>query len=280
MKIGLSLGGGGSRGYAHIGVIRALEEAGVAVSIINGSSIGAVMGGAYALHRDHEHLTQLAKHLSESMDVHYFNIFRFSADSHPLMRSWMTEVACDFSAVRESVLPHRVNRQALSYLFSDHTFAETEIPFSAVAFDLYTSRSVVLREGQLSDAVLASISIPGIFPPVERGRMLLVDGGVLADVPVRELRAEGATFIVGVKLNEDPPPRYRRAFDLLTLVDFLKGRQLSEWELAQADFPVRIDLPQYDSSRFDDYERAIEIGYETMKVAIPDLTARLGGSCE
>jgi NTE family protein len=277
MRIGISLGSGGARGYAHIGVLRALEEAKVKISLINGSSIGAIIGGAYALHRDSEWLTELVVRLSERMNVHYFNIFRFPADRHPVLRNWLIKGVCDLSALRASALSHRVNRRALKFLFEEHTFAETEIPFSAVAFDLYSCRSVVLSEGRLTDGILPSISIPGIFPPVARDGMLLVDGGVLSDVPARELRAEGATFIIAVKLNEDPPPAPRNAFDLVTLVDYLKGERLSEWQLEAADFDVHVELPQFDSMQFDNYEHAIEAGYRTMRAALPALLAELDG---
>jgi len=276
MRIGISLGGGSARGYAHIGVLRALEEAGIEISMINGSSIGAIVGGAYALYRKSGRLVDLAQGLAERVNIHIFNIFRFPIDRHPYLRNWLLSAFCDVSVLRESVLSHRVNQHALDFLFAKRMFAETKIPFSAVAFDLRSGRSVVMKEGRLVDGILPSIAIPGIFPPIERDGMLLVDGGVLADVPVCELRAEGATFIIGVKLNKDPPSPYRNAFDLITLVDSMKGEKLSEWELDAADFSVRIDLPRFDSMRFDNYEIAIERGYETMRAAMPGLLERLG----
>lgn len=275
MCIGISLGSGGARGYAHIGVLAAIAEAGIPIDVVNGSSIGAIVAGAYALYQDTEKLIALAKGLVEHVNVHYFNIFRYPIDRHPFLRNWLLEAFCNLSALRESILSHHTNERALSFLFGEHTFAETKIPFSAVAFDLLSARSVVIKEGRLTEGILPSIAIPGIFPPVARGDRLLVDGGVLADVPVRELRTQGASFVIGVKLSEDPPAPYSNGFDLITFVDFLKGERLSQWELAGADFVVRVDLPRFDSMHFGNYRVAIERGYSAAKEAIPELLTRL-----
>ena len=275
MKIGLSLGSGGARGYAHIGVIRALEEAGIQPDLINGSSIGAIVGGAYALYVDAKRLTDLVQELTSRMKVNYFNIFNHAQPKRPFLRDWLFEALCDITALRGSVLSHRTNRSALSFLFGEYKFSDTVIPFSAVAVDLLSGKSVVIKDGRLRDGILPSISIPGIFPPIEYNGMLLTDGGVLADVPVWELRAEGADFIIAVDLLDDPPEQHRNGFDLLTIVDFLKGEKLARWETATADFLIEIELPGYNPLQFGNYREAIEKGYETAKQALPALLDKL-----
>ncbi len=276
MKIGLSLGSGGARGYAHIGVIRALEEAGVKIDLVNGSSIGAIVGGAYALYLDAKRIADLVQELTSRVRVNYFNIFSHAQPKHSFLRDWLLEALCDITALRGSVLSHRTNRSALSYLFGEYKFSDTAIPFSAVAVDLLSGKTVVIKDGRLRDGILPSISIPGIFPPVEYKGMLLTDGGVLADVPVQELRAEGADFIIAVDLLDDPPDQHRNGFDLLTIVDFLKGERLSRWETETADFLIEIELPGYNPLKFDNYQEAIENGYKTAKRALPALLRKLG----
>ena len=269
------MGSGGARGYAHIGVIKALEEAGIKPDLVNGSSIGAIVGGAYALYYDAARLVALAKGLVERMNIDYFTLLRRAQPKRPFLRDWVLSILCDLSSLRGSVLSHRTNRTALSYLFGEYRFTDTVVPFSAVAVDLLTGRPVVLKEGRLRDGILPSISIPGIFPAVERDGMLLVDGGVLAEVPARELRAEGADFVIGVKLGEDRPGRYKNGFDLLTTVDFLKGEKLAQWELEAADFCIDVDLPGYNPMCFTNYQVGIERGYDEGKKALPALLKKL-----
>lgn len=212
MKIGISLGAGGARGYAHIGVLRALEEAGIRPDLVNGSSIGAIIGGAYALYGEANPLEELAARLVERANIRYFNLFRFPAGSHQFLANWLIHAACDVSALRASVYSHRRNRKALEFIFDRHTFADLRIPFSAVAVDLLSGRVISIDEGPLADGILPSISIPGIFPPVERDGMLLVDGGVLAEVPVRELRDRGADFVIAVRLGGEGRVPIRSGF--------------------------------------------------------------------
>jgi len=278
MRIGLSLGGGGARGFAHIGVIKALREAGVPIDLVNGSSAGAVVGGAYALYADIERTIAKAEEVVHTVDVSYFNMFRYSMESRPFLRNWLVSAICDLSALRSSILSHKNNLRALEMLFGQYEFSDTQVPFSSVAVDLLTGETVIIKEGKLIDGVLASTSIPGIFPPVERDGRLLVDGCVLADVPARELRQEGAEFVIAIRLGAEVETSYRNGFDLLNYVDGLKGRELTQWELDQADFQITIDIPDFDSSRFDNYEIAIAQGYKVTKYALPDLERKLGDS--
>jgi len=275
MKIGLSLGSGGARGYAHIGVLQALEEAGIEIELINGSSIGAIVGGAWALYQDVARLIKITERLVREADVDYFNIFRYPSESRPFLRNWLVNALCDLSALRESILSHKDNLQALEIIFGSKRFCDTKIPFSSSALDLLAGETIVIKEGRLVEGVLPSIAIPGIFPPVERDGQLLVDGGVLADVPVRELRGEGAEFIIAVELGEEIEKEYHNGFDLLTYVDALKAQRLRQWELEEADFLIQIGLPDFDSMRFDNYEIAIVQGYRAARQALPGLLRRL-----
>lgn len=278
MKIGLSLGSGGARGYAHIGVLQALEEAGIEVDLINGSSIGAIVGGAWALYQDVARLIKITERLVREADVDYFNIFRYPSESRPFLHSWLINALCDLSALRGAILSHKNNVKALEIIFGEHGFHDTQIPFSSVACDLLAGETVVIEEGGLIEGVLPSIAIPGIFPPVERDGQLLVDGGILADVPVRELRGEGAEFIIAVELGEEIEREYHNGFGLLTYIDALKAQRLRQWELVEADFQIEVGLPNFDSMRFDNYEIAIAQGYKAARRALPELLRRLDES--
>jgi NTE family protein len=275
MKIGLSLGAGGARGWAYIGVLRALEEAGIKIDMINGSSIGAIAGGGYALYRNVKKMVSIAAEIVRSVNVNYFNVFRHSTESHSFLRNWLVSAICDIAALRKSILSHRNNLKALKRIFGKHEFHDTQIPFSAVAVDILAMETVVISEGKLVDGILPSISIPGIFPPVEREGRLLIDGGALANVPVQALRQQGAEFVIAVKLGTETAKTYRHGFDILSYIDSLKFQRLSQWEIDKADFQIRIDISDFDSGRFDNYEIAIAYGYEATKRVLPDLERRL-----
>ena len=278
MKVGLCLGGGGSRGYAHIGAIRALREANISIDLINGTSIGAIIGGAYALYFDTERMITLIEEVIHTVNLNYFNIFRFSSESRPFLRDWLVNATCDLASLRGYILTHRNNIKALRIIFDEHEFKDTQIPFSSVAVDLIAGKTVIMKSGKLIDGILPSISIPGIFPPVERNGQLLVDGYVLANVPAAELRRQGADFVIAINLVAEAEEGYQNGFDLLNRVEMLKQAKIDQWELNEADFAITIDLPGFDGMSFGSYDSAIARGYAIAKRMLPRLKRRLAGS--
>jgi NTE family protein len=176
-RIGLALGAGGARGWAHIGVIRALADAGVAPQIVCGSSMGSLIGAAYA-GGTLERIESWAQTLGWK-DVLGLMDFTWRGG---LIRG---EKLFDFFRTR----------------VEDRDIGELPMPFGAVATELNTGREVWLREGNALDAVRASIAIPGVFAPVLRGGQVLVDGGLVNPVPVSLCRALGAEIVIGVDLG-------------------------------------------------------------------------------
>ncbi len=275
MKIGLCLGGGGSRGYAHIGAIRALTEAGIKIDMVNGTSIGAVVGGAYALYQDVDKMTDLVKQVIESVNINHFNVFRHPTEGPSFLRSWLNEAICDIATLRKSIQSHKSNLKALRILFNERRFEDTKIPFSAISTDLITGKTVIIKRGKLVDGVLASTSLPGIFPPVTRGRKLLVDGYVLSNVPVPELRQEGADFIISVELGVISNARYQNGMDILNYIEVLKQKRLEQWAITESDFHIKIDMTEFDSNHFETYLVAMEHGYKVTQKAMSRLMNKL-----
>jgi NTE family protein len=176
-RIGLALGAGSARGWAHIGAIRALEERGVKPDLICGTSIGALVGAVYA---------------SGQLDQ---------------LETWVTGLAWT-KVVRLMDITWKgglIRGQRLFNLFratfEDRELSELEIPFGAVATELSSGREVWLREGKLLDVVRASIAMPGIFTPVIHNGAVLVDGGLVNPVPVSMCRAFGAEIVIAVDLS-------------------------------------------------------------------------------
>jgi NTE family protein len=164
MKITLALGGGGVRGMAHIGVLRALENHGLKVQAIAGTSAGGLVGAVYAAGFSTEKIEAAFN------EVNYSQIFHRKRGEQP------------------SILGMSGITKKLSELLADRTFDELEIPFAATAVNLYTGKEIILRKGKVIDAVKATIAIPGVFPNQELGGRVLVDGGVLDPVPVQVAR--------------------------------------------------------------------------------------------
>jgi NTE family protein len=186
-KLGLALGSGSARGWAHIGVIQCLQEAGISIDIVCGTSIGALVGGALA-GNFLDGLEKMVRSLTWSDIIGFMDLL--------FPRSGFIE--------GDRITNHfRKN-------FSDANIEELAIPFAAVATDIMTGREIWLQEGSLMDAVRASISMPGIFTPCKYKDHVLVDGGLVNPVPVSLCRAMGADIVIAVNLNSDliGLPRY------------------------------------------------------------------------
>ena len=178
-KIGLALGSGGARGWAHIGVVDALEEAGVSVHSVAGTSMGALVGGAFASGRI-KPLKEVALRLDWKRALYYFLEVTFP-------RSGLIDGVKIAAFVRQHV--GKTKMESLP------------VPFATVATNILTGQEVVIDEGDMIEAIRASISIPGILTPVTRDGAILVDGGLVDPVPVGVARRLGADFVIAVDLN-------------------------------------------------------------------------------
>jgi NTE family protein len=185
-RVGLALGGGGARGWAHIGVINAVRDAGLDVHCVAGTSMGALVGAAFASGKL-DALHQVALDLEWRRVLHYF--FELS-----LPRTGLIDGSRIVEFVREHVLPTEIS--------------ELPVPFAAVATDVLTGEEVVIREGPVTDAVRASVAIPGMFTPFVREDHVLVDGGLVNPLPVSVARSLGAEFVIAVDITREPQPAH------------------------------------------------------------------------
>lgn len=183
-RVGLALGSGGARGWAHLGVLQALRERGIQVDVVAGTSMGSVVGAFLAAGRSAE-LRELAEHLDWRR-----------------LRQFFWEVSMSRSGLTDGKKLLEETRKLLGL----REFSELELPFRAVATDLNTGGEVVLDSGDLLQALRASISIPGVFSPVRAGRRLLVDGGLVNPVPVNVARDMGAQVVIAVDVSQGIEP--------------------------------------------------------------------------
>lgn len=186
-KVGLALGGGAGLGWAHIGVIRVLQENNIPIDMIAGCSIGAIVGACVAADKL-DHLEDLARSITLK------EMLLFS----------------DPSFKKGSVLGARKITSIFKEHLGDDLIEELAMPFAAVAADLYTGERVVLDSGSLIEAARASSAVPGVFPPILKGAQLLADGGTVDPIPVEAVQVMGAEMIIAVDLQGDYGGRARR----------------------------------------------------------------------
>jgi NTE family protein len=181
-KVGLALSGGGARGLAHIGVLKVLEQENVPIDLLAGTSMGGVIAAIYATGVPAREMEETAQHLSSP-------------------RQLLTLV--DRTLPRRGLLQGRKVIDYLARWLGELTFDQLNIPLALVAADLNGCQKVILREGLVLDAVRATIAIPGLFAPLERDHQLLIDGGLIDNLPVDVVRQMGANVVIAVDIATD-----------------------------------------------------------------------------
>lgn len=224
-RIGLALGSGGARGAAHVGVLRALEAAGIEIACIAGSSVGALVGGAYAAGFPLDEIERIFSY------VRWRDLLRWA---------WPGDGLFDNSPLASS----------FERVVGSFAMADLKIPFAAVACDMATCEPVTITTGRLADAVRASTAIPFLVRPVTRDGRRLIDGGVLQKVPVRAARALGADLVIAVDLTSpcsQTAPARNPVQALMQVIDIMAHR-LAVQELEEADVLLQ---PRATCSGFD-----------------------------
>jgi NTE family protein len=248
VRIGVALGGGAVRGAAHIGVLAALDEAGLAPSVITGTSAGAIVGGLYAAGLGAREITELAGRL------------RWMRLVHPTIN-------------RRSLLDTRRLRRFLDGALGGKGFGELDRTFAAVACELTTGARVVLTDGPVSEAVLASAAIPGVFPPVDRDGALLVDGGLVDLVPAALARSLGADVVVAVDVSGPLPRRSPQTMLQILVAATHLQTGVAESLARDADVvlsPAVDEFAFWELSRIPEFVRA---GREAAEAALPVIRA-------
>ncbi len=287
-KVVLALGGGGSRGLAHLGVVRVLERAGIPIDGIVGTSVGSILGTSYSLAPNAEALVEST--------LKYLRSDRFMNDSFRRMMFGANDaeqnfVQLIFSNVRRSVrfanlirrpsiLPGDKLREVVEEFVGDHSFDDLKIPFAVPTIDVREPREVLISEGKLVDAVTASCSIPGFFPPVEMDGMLLADVGVISSVPVeaaRELLPGALVIAIDLSRELEPIDEIKRGWDNIMRCEAIAGRKLTIMALNQADVVLRPEIGEKFWSDFSDLEAIIAAGEKEAEDHLEEIQGRLRG---
>jgi NTE family protein len=208
MKIGIALGGGGAKGLAHIGVLEVLEELGVKPRFVAGTSIGSIIGGIYALDGTAKYLKEKAVSMIESQEFRNFGLDEFYKDSENILERFKKEVFEKFYIGRllfkKSHIKTEAARKMFQDLFGDKTFEDCKRTFTCNALDIQSGEEIIFRTGSLTEAVWSSCAIPGIFPPFAKDERILVDGGVIDNIPVGPVMDLGARIVIASYLGHQP----------------------------------------------------------------------------
>jgi NTE family protein len=276
-KIGLVLSGGGAKGFAHIGVLKALENAGVKIDYIGGTSMGAVVGGLYA-----------SGYSASQIDSIFYNtdfdellqdyIPRSSKSFYEKRNDEMYAISLPFNRLRIGI-PIALSKGMYNYnLLSKLThkvrhvkdFSKLPIPFLCVATDIEKGEPVVLQNGYLAQAMLASSAFPSLFSPVEIDGKLLIDGGVVNNYPAEEVRAMGADIIIGVDVQDDLKDRklLKDATRILVQITNLDMIKKMKEKTKITDIYIKPDISNYGVISFDEGQAIIKKGEEAALLQI------------
>jgi NTE family protein len=250
-RIGLALGGGAARGFAHIGVIQVLEAAGIQPDLVVGTSAGSLVAALYASGKNGAEMETLA-------------------------------LTMDEGAITDWAFPSRgvIRGEALARFVRLHTggqlIEQMQRPLGIVATDLDSGLGVLFQRGDLGTAVRASSSVPAVFQPVKIGEREYVDGGLVAPVPVRYARQMGAELVLAVDISSPPDGQATTDTMKLLLQTFaIMGKSINRFELREADVVVRPPLVGVSSADFTSRVRAIRSGREAATEMLPALKARI-----
>jgi len=283
LKVGLALGGGGARGLAHIGVLKVLEKENIPIDLITGTSMGAIIGAVYALKKDISAIEKITEKYSK---VSEFNIDLSFSEKERKGKPFFLKKMSDFlkkgyilnlELRRKYINDGEGLRKVIEELVSNKTFEDTQIPFAVMAADLVKGEKVILTQGKLFDALLASASIPGMFPPVILDKKILVDGGIVDVVPIEAAQSLGANFVIAVSVSQTIKKRaeFNNAVEIFFRSDSITSAELRKLQLSFADVVITPKVGRFHWSDFSKPKQCVREGEIAAQNTILELKKKL-----
>ncbi|MRW88379.1 patatin-like phospholipase family protein [Duganella sp. FT80W] len=255
IKIGLALGGGAARGFAHIGVIKALEAQGIYPDIVVGTSAGSVVGALYAAGNTGFQLQKMAMEMDEAS---------ISDWALPLFRK-------STGVLKGEALQAYVNKAV-----NNQPMEKLKIPFGAVATDLKDGKPILFQRGNTGMAVRASSAVPGVFQPVVISGHTYVDGGLVAPVPVRFARDMGADFVIAVNISTQADVQATvSSLDVIMQTFSIMGQRINDYELREADIVITPPLGKMASNDFNGRNQAVLAGEQAAAQVMAQIKQKL-----
>jgi NTE family protein len=257
IKIGLALGGGAARGFAHIGVIKALEAQGIVPDLVVGTSAGSLVGALYAAGNNGFTLHKMALDMDEAA---------------------ISDWAVPLFAKSAGVLKGEALQNYVNKAVNSQPIEKMKIPFGAVATDLNNGQPVLFQRGNTGLAVRASSAVPSVFQPVKIGERTYVDGGLVSPVPVRFARQMGADFVIAVNISSQPdaqPASSSSSVDMLLQTFAIMGQSINQYELKEADIVIQPKLGTMKGSDFPGRNLAVLAGEQATAALMPEIRQKL-----
>ena len=260
VRIGLALGGGAARGFAHIGVIKALEAQGITPDLVVGTSAGSLVGALYAAGNNGFALHKLALEMDEAA-----------------ISDWSVPLFAKATGVlKGEALQNYVNKAV-----NNMPLEKLKMPFGTVATDLKNGEPILFQRGNTGAAVRASSAVPGVFQPVRIGERSYVDGGLVSPVPVRFAREMGADFVIAVNISSQPDAQPSTStLDVLLQTFAIMGQSINAYELKDADVVIQPRLGTMKGNDFPGRNTAILAGEQAASALMPEIKRKLAARQE
>ena len=277
-KIGLTLSGGGAKGLAHIGILRAIDSAGLKIDMVTGTSMGSIMGALYAAGYSGNQIESIAHSIdwanmfSNRPPVELVNMNQKKEFSNYALEIPIEKGKAKFYSGLIEAEEIWLKFGELFYpVHNIKDFSKFNIPFRCIATDAATGKAVVLKEGEIVKAVRSSMAIPSVFSAIEYNHTILVDGGVVRNFPVKDAREMGADYVIGVNLSQGllPAERLQSPIDIIYQIGFYKDADDFESEKKLCSLLIEPQLEGYSAASFGSSDSLIRIGNETGKKYYP-----------
>ncbi len=279
-KIGLALGGGAARGFAHIGVIKVMESEGIPIDLITGTSIGAFVGAGYCFHRKAALLEERFKQFVKSKefaDSRFDFLKEDQYEEYGLFKHIETlfkkGIFLGYAVTRRSFISQSDYERSIEHILGDINIEELKIPFAAVALDITEGSEIVVTRGSLKEAVWASSAIPGFLPPREIGDRILVDGGWIDKVPVLPTYLLGADTVIAVDISSelDDTKEFSKGYEIMIRARAVSDAILRVVHTSYADFVIRPNVGRLHWADFSQAEYCISEGEKACREILPEL---------
>jgi NTE family protein len=283
-KIGIALGGGGARGLAHLGVLCVLEREGIAIDLLGGTSMGALVAGMYALSpkcdfvierfRRYLNSNEFKNAYPEFLHPHNFDELKGYEGIFQRFASFIKKgIFYSQSLTRRAPISEENFAQNINLLLEDVDIQQTRIPLAVIALDLNLAEEVILKKGSLRRAVSASCALPGILPPVRIDNRELVDGGWIDRVPIHAVREMGADLVIGVDVAEglEDVEDLSTGLGIVLRTNEISRLTLTKWQLREADLVITPEVSTIHWSDFGHMDECLAAGEQAAREKLDEI---------
>jgi len=285
--IGLALGGGGARGLAHIGVLRVLEQEEIHIDLLVGTSIGALVGGAYASGMGPNEMQERIDEFLNSEEFHSSAIKAFETVHAPRETGLTEKIQSYFknrffmvqAMFKPGIFSCEDFQHTIDFFIPDIQIEETQLPFRAVATDLVSGEQIIFSKGSLRQAVMASCAVPGAVEPIKDGQRILSDGGIICLIPSSVARKEGADIVIAVAVDRDiySEEEFRTVAGVYHRVSEIMANKLKDIELMDADIVILPEVGDLHWASFSQARNLIQEGEKATREKLSDIRNAIPG---